>query len=183
MPNAIRSRFAAGAAIVAVVTVTATIAAAAVSPPERADEKRAAQVARRSLVLELRRTRADLTRARAAARRYRAAGLDLQARLRRRVIAVRDLEAALRRSSVIVNDAPTAIRLVFGDRAGEALRVAWCESRYHTWARNGQYLGIFQMGTTERATYGHGPTALDQAVAAHRYFLAANGWGPWECKP
>jgi len=76
-----------------------------------------------------------------------------------------------------------AIQAVFGSYAGEALAVARCESGLSVWASNGQYLGLFQMGSSERAHYGHGSTALEQALAAHRYFVAAGGWGPWQCKP
>lgn len=81
-------------------------------------------------------------------------------------------------------DPQTAICLVFGPRCREALRVAHCESRFDTNAQNGQYLGLFQMGSYERATYGHGTTPYDQAIAAYRYFVASGrDWGPWSCKP
>lgn len=78
-----------------------------------------------------------------------------------------------------------AICEVFGDRyCGQALRVAWCESRLDTRARNGQYRGLFQMGSWERRRYGHGSTAHAQARAAHRYFVASGrDWSPWECRP
>jgi hypothetical protein len=77
-----------------------------------------------------------------------------------------------------------AIQRVFGDYAYQALAVARCESGLSTWARNGQYLGLFQMGSNERATYGHGSTPHAQAVAAHRYFVASGrDWSPWGCKP
>lgn len=73
---------------------------------------------------------------------------------------------------------------VFGKYCAQAKRVAWCESRYHTNARNGQYRGIFQMGRTERRTYGHGDTAMRQAIAAYVYFVVTGrDWSPWECKP
>lgn len=77
-------------------------------------------------------------------------------------------------------DPRVAIRVVFGRHAEEALRVFWCESRYDTQARNGQYQGIAQMGQWERSRFGHGDTALEQARAAHRYFVLS-GWRPWEC--
>lgn len=78
----------------------------------------------------------------------------------------------------------TAICMVFGTRCSEALRVAQCESRYDLDARNGQYLGLFQMGSWERQTYGHGETAIAQSRAAYRYFVASGrDWSPWECKP
>jgi hypothetical protein len=78
-----------------------------------------------------------------------------------------------------------AICQVFGRRyCRQALSVAWCESRYSTTAQNGQYLGLFQMGSWERGLFGHGPTAFAQARAAHRYFvLSGRDWSPWGCKP
>jgi len=77
-----------------------------------------------------------------------------------------------------------AICMVFGPRCSEALAVVHCESRFDTNAVNGQYLGLFQMGSWERRTYGHGGTAYAQALAAHRYFVASgNNWRPWSCKP
>jgi len=63
-----------------------------------------------------------------------------------------------------------------------ALNVAWCESTFDTKAKNGQYLGIFQMGKHERATFGHGKTVYHQAAAAKKYYQIA-AWHPWECKP
>jgi len=77
-----------------------------------------------------------------------------------------------------------AICHVFGSYCDQALQVARCESGYSTTAQNGQYLGIFQMGSHERATFGHGASALVQAKAAYRYFvLSGRDWSPWSCKP
>lgn len=77
-----------------------------------------------------------------------------------------------------------AILETFGPYGKQALRVSWCESRWHTRARNGSHLGLFQMGSWERRRFGHSSTALGQARAAHRYFLASGRtWGPWVCKP
>jgi hypothetical protein len=77
-----------------------------------------------------------------------------------------------------------AICHVFGSYCQQALQVARCESRYETAAQNGQYLGLFQMGSSERQLYGHGATALEQAKAAYRYFLrSGRDWSPWSCKP
>lgn len=82
------------------------------------------------------------------------------------------------------NDVQGIIREVFGFHGEEAIRVARCESGFRTSARNGQYYGIFQMGNSERATYGGSSSdPREQIEAAHRYFVAAHGWGPWECKP
>lgn len=77
-----------------------------------------------------------------------------------------------------------AIRYVFGPYATQALRVAYCESRYSIWARNGQYIGLFQMGDYARSRYGHAWNAWAQAISAWRYFAASGyDWSPWSCKP
>lgn len=76
-----------------------------------------------------------------------------------------------------------AICSVFGSYCQEALAVAWCESRHSTTAQNGQYLGLFQMGSYERRLFGHGSTPRAQAVAAHRYFVrSGRDWSPWACR-
>jgi hypothetical protein len=73
---------------------------------------------------------------------------------------------------------------VFGRYCQQALAVARCESGYRTWATNGQYLGLFQMGSSERARYGHGTDAWSQSRAAYRYFAATGYyWSPWTCSP
>ena len=77
-----------------------------------------------------------------------------------------------------------AICEVFEDECQAAIAVAWCESHLETTAQNGQYLGLFQMGSNERRIYGHGSTATAQATAAHEYFIdSGSNWGPWSCKP
>ncbi len=77
-----------------------------------------------------------------------------------------------------------AIQLVFGHYANQALRVAWCESRMRTDARNGQFAGVFQLGARERALYGDGSSAISQAAAAYAYFVASGrDWSPWQCRP
>jgi hypothetical protein len=76
-----------------------------------------------------------------------------------------------------------AICVVFGDYCQEAVAVASCESHLSPSARNGQYLGLFQMGSYERQLFGHGETAHAQAVAAHRYFVrSGRDWSPWSCR-
>lgn len=76
-----------------------------------------------------------------------------------------------------------AICSVFGSYCQEALAIAWCESRHSTAAQNGQYLGLFQMGSHERRLFGHGTSARAQAVAAHRYFVrSGRDWSPWACR-
>jgi hypothetical protein len=75
-----------------------------------------------------------------------------------------------------------AICSVFGSYCEEAVAIAWCESRLTTTAQNGQYRGLFQMGSHERSLFGHGSTAHDQSLAAHRYFVrSGRDWSPWAC--
>jgi hypothetical protein len=77
----------------------------------------------------------------------------------------------------------TAICGVFGRYCREAVAVAWCESRLSTNAENGQYLGLFQMGSNERRLFGHGSSAYEQSQAAHRYFVySGRDWSPWGCR-
>lgn len=76
-----------------------------------------------------------------------------------------------------------AICDVFGGYCKQAVNVAWCESRLRTTAQNGQYLGLFQMGYSERRIFGHGDTAREQAVAAKKYFVrSGRDWSPWSCR-
>jgi hypothetical protein len=69
-----------------------------------------------------------------------------------------------------------------------AITVAKCEAAswwtigIPTQARNGQYRGMFQMGSSERARFGHGLDPWSQARAAHAYW-EASGWYPWQCLP
>ncbi len=73
---------------------------------------------------------------------------------------------------------------LFGGYCQQALAVSRCESGLRTDAQNGQYLGLFQMGTSERRIFGHGPSVAEQVSAAHRYFVASGrDWSPWSCKP
>jgi len=99
----------------------------------------------------------------------------------RRLAAVHQRRLALR----LEHASPAeAIRTAFGPYWHEALAVARCESGLSVGAQNGQYLGLFQMGTSERTIYGHGDSAWEQARAASRYFMASGrDWSPWSCKP
>jgi hypothetical protein len=81
-----------------------------------------------------------------------------------------------------------AIHYVFGPHAWEAVEVSDCETggTFSVGATNGQYRGLFQMGESERATYGHGSTPLAQAWAAKAYFDdSGQDWSPWDprCQP
>jgi hypothetical protein len=63
----------------------------------------------------------------------------------------------------------------------QAFDIAWCESRYSVRARNGQYLGLWQLGSWARARYGHGTTVRAQAHAAHALYHDY-GWRQWQCR-
>jgi len=93
--------------------------------------------------------------------------------------------AQTRRLAAVAGAPPQdAICRVFGSYCRQALAVSRCESGLRPDAQNGQYLGLFQMGSSERRIFGHGPSAADQAQAAHRYFVASGrDWSPWSCKP
>lgn len=98
-----------------------------------------------------------------------------------RLVRVRDERRRTRRLA----SAPPHVAIcgVFGRYCRQALSVARCESRLSTHAQNGQYLGLFQMGSSERRLFGHGDTAHAQALAAHRYFVrSGRDWSPWSCR-
>ena len=117
------------------------------------------------------------------AKRTLAASLARTERRRARIARQR-VEQAHRRLAAELRGSPEkAICHVFGSYCGEALRVARCESGYSVSAQNGQYLGLFQMGASERRLFGHGDTAHEQALAAHRYFVrSGRDWSPWSCR-
>ena len=99
------------------------------------------------------------------------------------IIAFGTRQTALSKDNESYQRVKVVICKVFKSYCGEALRVSWCESKWKTSAQNGQYLGLFQMGKSERATYGHGPGAWAQARAALRYFIASGrDWSPWTCQ-
>ena len=76
--------------------------------------------------------------------------------------------------------AKKAVCYYFGSNCPQAMQIVRCETggTYWPWVSNGQYLGIFQMGSHERARYGHGNNVWAQAKAAYAYFKDA-GWHPW----
>ena len=129
-------------------------------------------------------SRQDRAAARREIRFHRAqlAWTTRELRQTRRAIAAREQRELAAR--IAAASPANAIRMVFGRYAADALEVARCESGLSTEAQNGQYLGLFQMGSSERVTYGHGPSAHAQALAAYRYFVSSGrDWSPWGCKP
>ena len=98
--------------------------------------------------------------------------------------AIAERQRARRLASARAATPQVVVCRVFGSYCREAVAVARCESGLSTWAQNGQYLGLFQMGASERRLFGHGPSAEEQARAALRYFVASGrDWSPWSCKP
>lgn len=99
-------------------------------------------------------------------------------------IAAAQAEGATSHIAAMQARARPIICKVFGPYCQQALRVSWCESRHYKWAVNGQYRGLFQMGSWERRTYGDKPGAWAQSRAALAYFRASGrDWSPWSCKP
>ena len=72
--------------------------------------------------------------------------------------------------------------------AAAATSVAHCESRMDGNARNGKYLGLFQIGPREWAAHKPRPDAnifdrRDNAEAALSYWMESRSWKRWSCKP
>lgn len=80
----------------------------------------------------------------------------------------------------------------------EAVVVAGCETgqTYSVWSTNGQYKGLFQMGTGERRDYGLskgwmgiGNNPWDQALSGYNMYMKTKGedlsrpWHRWSCRP
>ncbi len=119
-----------------------------------------------------------------AARRHLAATQAKAARTRAALAQRKRAEEQKRLRAELARSPAKAICHVFGPYCKQALQVARCESGYRTTAQNGQYRGLFQMGSSERQLFGHGVSALAQAQAAYRYFVrSGRDWSPWSCKP
>lgn len=78
--------------------------------------------------------------------------------------------------------ARAAVCHYFGANCGMAMQIVNCETggTYTPWASNGQYLGMFQMGSAARKQYGHGSNVWAQAKAAFALFRD-RGFEPWLC--
>jgi hypothetical protein len=81
---------------------------------------------------------------------------------------------------------PEMIKAVFGSRSDEALSIAQCESRYDPNARNGSYVGVFQI---HRGTHAWriekvgGKDLYDPMtnVRVAHSLMIDKGWEPWTC--
>ena len=127
------------------------------------------------------------TRVRRVERKVRTIRKELaerRAAIRERQQERRERRLAARRRAAALQTPAGAICAVFKGHCRDALAVARCESNLSIHAQNGQYLGLFQMGSYARGRFGHGWTPLVQARAAHRYFVqSGRDWSPWTCKP
>jgi hypothetical protein len=75
------------------------------------------------------------------------------------------------------------IRERFPHDPDRAVRIARCESGLNPHARNGQYLGLFQLGSYHYWRFGGKPwndpvVNIDAAAALQ----AEQGWQPWSCR-
>lgn len=93
----------------------------------------------------------------------------------------------LRRWAPSVRHAIGLAAVTFGVSERAMMAVAYCESRLNPGATNGQYLGLYQLGSTHRADalivrFGwRDPYA--QALHTARVVARAGSWRPWECQP
>ena len=112
------------------------------------------------------------------------ANAERRARALTRTVAALRRAVATRDARRLAASSPrAAICDVFGSYCDEAVAVARCESQLSPTAQNGQYLGLFQMGSYERRLFGHGSSAREQAIAARRYFMrSGRDWSPWSCR-
>lgn len=89
-----------------------------------------------------------------------------------------------RKAHLAINKAFCGHPRAFCYRGNQGFIVAGCETG-QTWdIRAGvgkhNYWGLFQMGYTERHTYGFAFSPWSQATAARKYFNIS-GWKPWDC--
>lgn len=69
------------------------------------------------------------------------------------------------------------------DKAHKWQSVVSCESKYRKYARNGQYLGLAQLGSSARAAcdWPGDWNMLDQLRAARCWWHRNTGWSAWSC--
>lgn len=101
------------------------------------------------------------------------------------VLAADTGDALCTRGSAFDPGLAAVVRSVFGTHGNDAVAVSHCESgSAGTAAVNGPYYGLFQMGSSERNTYGDSICAEGESLAANTYFVATGSdWSPWTCRP
>jgi hypothetical protein len=73
-----------------------------------------------------------------------------------------------------------ALKKYFRHEWRRAAITAWAEGHWNAYAKNGQYLGTFQMGSWARSNYGHSYNLVGQVRHAAANYRQ-NGWSQWEC--
>ena len=96
-------------------------------------------------------------------------------------IAARYRRHALRRWQPTVDYALRLASRVFHVSYWQMRTVSYCESRWYPYARNGRYLGIFQMHWRPFGFSQYDPVA--SALSAAQTVVRDGGWSQWECKP
>jgi hypothetical protein len=97
------------------------------------------------------------------------------------------LRAALRRQFAPVSYAIKLAATTYGVSEWQMHRVASCESGHDPFARNGQYIGLFQEGGMfyaapfGRAGFSPWDPIANSMTAA--YTVARQGWRQWSCRP
>lgn len=102
--------------------------------------------------------------------------------VRQRGRKIRSLKAELhRRWRPTVDYALHLASAVYGVPYGDLRSVAWCESKFDPFARNGRYLGLFQM---HWSPFGFSPfDPVASALSAAATVGHDGSWRQWECKP
>jgi hypothetical protein len=97
-----------------------------------------------------------------------------------------ELRAANRRHQGTVDHAIHLAAQAYGVDHRAMRRVAMCESTMRPWARNGQYVGLFQAGvpfwrSTPFSAFDRTDPYANALATAH--VVSKQGWRQWECKP
>ena len=96
------------------------------------------------------------------------------------------LERVLRHDPT-VQEAITLASIVYRIDRDDLSSTAWCESRHDEDARNGQYLGIMQLGDGFRAHSPFFPALSPHSayanVMAAAHVISVQGYRQWQCRP
>lgn len=99
----------------------------------------------------------------------------------------RRLRAALRHEPS-VQEALTIASIAYRIDRGDLSSTAWCESTHRPHAKNGQYLGIMQLGKGFRSASRYFRAGLDPHspyanIMAAAEVIQVQGYRQWECSP
>jgi len=87
-----------------------------------------------------------------------------------------------------VQEALTIASIAYRIDRGDLSSTAWCESTHRPHAKNGQYLGIMQLGTGFRAASRYFRAGLDPHspyanIMAAAEVIQVQGYRQWQCRP